>query len=417
MYIYGVIRQLMEEDREIDLSSINNSIPTNAKKVVDKETNGDTLRYLDALKSSPHSIKNLEANVEEIKIDSVRRKLAHKLGELKGTIEKAKVKKVTDLFNMCDDEILNLSVESAIQQDDGQIGKGVRDYLATQKDNGIPLGFQMLDSVTNGIAPGQLMVVVARPKQGKSTLLINWAARLSLAGYSCLYLDTEMSREEQQTRVLSMMTGIAEKKIKNNYCKGQEQRTLDAALDRLEEIPLYHQYIAGFTTESVMNIARKYKVMKNIDILFFDYIKLPDDKTDNPEWLQLGLFTNMLKNKIAGKLHIPVITAAQLNRLAVQATDFDSDQIGGSDRILHLCNYLLAMRRKTDGEIKKHGKNKGNILPKLAYARDCEDGLSFYVNFNKPTLTMNEVGMPDGEQDDFFDEADDEPSQLEGFDV
>ena len=41
---------------------------------------------------------------------------------------------------------------------------------------GVPTGFADLDELTNGLHPGQLIIVAARPALGKSTLALDFAA-------------------------------------------------------------------------------------------------------------------------------------------------------------------------------------------------------------------------------------------------
>lgn len=40
---------------------------------------------------------------------------------------------------------------------------------------GVPTGFTDLDSLTNGLHPGQMIIIAARPAMGKSTLALDFA--------------------------------------------------------------------------------------------------------------------------------------------------------------------------------------------------------------------------------------------------
>jgi replicative DNA helicase len=69
---------------------------------------------------------------------------------------------------------------------------------------GVPTGFVDLDTLTNGLHPGQMVVIAARPAIGKSTLALDLARaaaikhRLTTAMFSL-----EMSRNEITMRLLS----------------------------------------------------------------------------------------------------------------------------------------------------------------------------------------------------------------------
>lgn len=45
---------------------------------------------------------------------------------------------------------------------------------------GVPTGFTDLDALTNGMHPGQMIVIAARPAMGKSTLALDFARAASI---------------------------------------------------------------------------------------------------------------------------------------------------------------------------------------------------------------------------------------------
>jgi hypothetical protein len=127
-----------------------------------------------------------------------------------------------------------------------------------------------------------------------------------------------------------------------------------------------------FNLDKVINISRRFKRkygiswngFDNLVLIIFDYIKLPDDTSLRAvqEYQQLGFFTSGLKNRLAGRENIPVLTACQGNRSAIKAEDSDPSQVGGSIRILQYANTLCFLRNKLPPEIEKDGgwENSGN---------------------------------------------------------
>jgi replicative DNA helicase len=390
-HIYSAIKSLLENNQDIDIVSISNSFDKPIKKTLEKEA-GDILQYLQALKESPYSKKNLLANAEKIKLESVRRQLGSALENMSKEVSKLKVESIDELVGICDERIIEIGLSNSSQTDDGQVGKNADDFLTDRVvENRIQIGFKHLDNLTGGFAPGQLTVVAAVFKTGKSTILWNWALWLARAGCPVLYLDTEMTLSEQQARALANMTGISEKKITNGLCNPIEKMELTEAIEELKGMPFYHVYLPTYTNEQIVNIARKYRIQKGVKIIFFDYIKVPE--VSNQEWLELGYLTNTLKNKVAGALEVPVITAAQLNRSGINTNTFTGEEIAGSIKILHLANHILYLRYKSKSEREKHGRKQGNMILKMAFSRNCPTGLEFYLNFQKPVLRITEVGI------------------------
>src|ERR671936_104002 len=67
---------------------------------------------------------------------------------------------------------------------------------------GLPTGFRDLDELTSGLQPGNLVIVAAGPGIGKSSLAINIAHNISVAGEAVAVFSLEMSRHEVGMRML-----------------------------------------------------------------------------------------------------------------------------------------------------------------------------------------------------------------------
>lgn len=84
------------------------------------------------------------------------------------------------------------------------MGDDVDEVLRQRAENpntvpGLEIGFEQFDYYTNGGQAGDLIMVCARAKTGKSTLLTNWACELGIKQrIPVLYFDTEMSKQEQE---------------------------------------------------------------------------------------------------------------------------------------------------------------------------------------------------------------------------
>src|SRR5215472_15923373 len=69
---------------------------------------------------------------------------------------------------------------------------------------GVPTGFADLDALTNGLHPGQMVVIAARPAMGKSALALDIARAASVrSGLTSVLFSLEMSRKEITMRLLS----------------------------------------------------------------------------------------------------------------------------------------------------------------------------------------------------------------------
>ena len=149
---------------------------------------------------------------------------------------------------------------------------------------GLQVGWTVFDRVTNGGQAGDLIIVCARAKMGKSVVLSTWAKNFAIRdGLPVLYIDTEMTSEEQEDRITSMITGIPVHEIVTGlFAVDTEYGTskdkivkIKDAVKQIKDAPYYHVYMPNFSAEKVTALAKQYKSKYNIQALFFDYIKVP----------------------------------------------------------------------------------------------------------------------------------------------
>ena len=88
---------------------------------------------------------------------------------------------------------------------------------------GVPTGFIELDELTNGLHPGQMIVVAARPAVGKSTLGIDIARAAAIKhNLATAVFSLEMSRTEITMRILSAEATIQLQDLRKGL-KSQDQ--------------------------------------------------------------------------------------------------------------------------------------------------------------------------------------------------
>lgn len=309
------------------------------------------------------------------------------------------------------DKFLQLAVDTMHEADAVNLADGVSEMLAEIQSTpsglvGIPTGFKILDEAIGGLEPGTLTVVGARPKTGKSTLLLNWAKHIAYErGQPILYVDTEMSSREQRLRLLSNLSSVPERDIKTGAYL-QDPQSVDYvrhAQDIMNSGIILHKYYPNFTPEGIAALTRKYHHQGKAAALFFDYIKLPDADlqliSNVKEYQALGYLTVALKN-LAGQLQIPVVTAVQLNREGANKGHVNSANFADSDRILRYANTLLGLASKPRKELQeleekfgrerflRSGTHRLQILDTRAGGTNFS-GIDLY--FRKNILTMSEA--------------------------
>lgn len=230
---------------------------------------------------------------------------------------------------------------------------------------GIPSKHKVLENYFT-YQDGELVLVAARRKHGKSIYGMNELVYMLKQGVSCVYFDTEMSDELFTTRLLSHLTGIEEYRIKSGNYSASEQVMVDDALAWISKQNFTHIYDPQWTMEKVYTTAKILKNKIDFDFLIYDYIKVTDNETvsSSEQYNELGNWCNFLKNNIAGALDIPVLSFAQLNR---------RNEIADSDKIERYASTGVKWMKKEPEEIAEDGVECGNYKLNIMFNRLGED--------------------------------------------
>lgn len=380
----------------------------NAKKSVDELGGTD---YLMILNESNIPTDNLTLFINKIKQSHTRRNLINISKDVINFAksEEAEILNPSELIGFAETKLTDLNLSTKQNEEIYKMGDKTESILSQRADTpsnipGIESGYEEFDKLTNGGQAGDLIIVCAESKTGKSVLLTNIATKIAVKDRNAiLYIDTEMSDREQEDRILSNLTGIPHTEIVSGlYVMDTVNGTAEDKVAKLKEARqqlqlgnYYHIYMPQFTAEKVTALARKFQTQFGICALFFDYIKIPSNQGNfksAQEYQALGFFTSTLKD-IAGILKIPVYSACQMNR-----DDFgkdnapDAGRIGGSYRILQLASKLIFLTNKSEKKMARDGIQNGNQQLWIKYQRNGQsDCPPINIFFDKPILRQTEI--------------------------
>ncbi|MEV0214266.1 replicative DNA helicase [Micromonospora sp. NPDC050695] len=189
---------------------------------------------------------------------------------------------------------------------------------------GIPTGLHDVDEVLEGLRPGQLTLVAARPRVGKSVLLLNVAQHASFKlGKRVVFFSLEMSEPEVVTRMFSAGTSVPLTRIRlakqltdEDWTKlGRYVGDTDAAPLHIDPSPKAGLAHIRATTK---RIAEEHG---GVDLVLVDYLQLmPPANPRQSREQQVSELSRGLK-LFAKEIGAPVIAACQLNRGPEQRAD------------------------------------------------------------------------------------------------
>jgi replicative DNA helicase len=180
----------------------------------------------------------------------------------------------------------------------------------------IPTGFRELDDVTNGLHPGQLILIAARPGLGKSTLALDFARSAALRSHvPTVFFSLEMSATEISQRLMSAETSVPLSAIrKSKDLQSEGWKRINTLQPKLDDIPLYIDDSPNLTLSEIRAKCRRLKSQYGIKLVIIDYLQLMTSgkKVENRQQ-EVSEFSRSLK-LLAKELGVPIVALSQLNR-------------------------------------------------------------------------------------------------------
>jgi replicative DNA helicase len=187
---------------------------------------------------------------------------------------------------------------------------------------GVPTGFTELDELTNGLHPGQLIILAARPALGKSTLGLDFARAAAIEhDLPTIIFSLEMGRSEIAMRLLSAEAAVPLQSMRKGTVHTQDWKTIAQTRGRINDAPLYIDDSPNMTLVEIRAKCRRLKQRVGLKMVIIDYLQLmTSGKRVESRQQEVSEFSRALK-LLAKELNVPVIAISQLNRSPEQRAD------------------------------------------------------------------------------------------------
>lgn len=183
-------------------------------------------------------------------------------------------------------------------------------------DKGVMTGLADLDWKLNGLHPGQMIVIAARPSMGKSALTTNILQHIALhEGRSVALFSLEMSREEVGQRMMCSVGGVDFAKLRHNQLNDADAQNLARAVGQLSNAPIVVDDQGGLSLTQLRARARRMASRHKTQVIFVDYLQLMvggksrgQRREEEVSEISRGV------KALARELRVPVVCLSQLNR-------------------------------------------------------------------------------------------------------
>jgi replicative DNA helicase len=204
---------------------------------------------------------------------------------------------------------------------------------------GVTTGFKPLDDLTGGFREGQLIVIGAATKGGKTSMAVNMATRAANAGHPVGFISLEMSSGELFDRFVASYGGV-DVSVLSKAPTAQDIGNIGRAAHQASLLPIFIRDEGDVNPLQLRAAMRRMCAVHKTRIIVVDYIQLlsPTDRKDSRE-RQVAEASRTLK-QLAKELGITIIALTQLNAEGASRE---------SRAIEHDCDLFLVIERDDSG--------------------------------------------------------------------
>lgn len=319
-FIFSAMQALFEQHEPIDIVTVTAQLKKMGKY---KDVGGTS--YLTELTNIVPTSGNIEVYSKIVTDNYIKRRLIEASSKISESAfdEQTEVKYILD---RAEEEVLSIAMRRSRQD-----FIPVKDALASSFDRldelhkrgsqlrGLPTGFADLDNKLAGMQDTNLLILAARPGQGKTAFVLNCAQYIGTHEKLPVGIfSLEMSKEELVDRLLVAQADVDAWRLKTGRLTDEDFTKLSEAMGELSEAPIYIDDTPGINIFEMRTKARRLQVAQNLKLLIVDYLQLVDPGRHFDNRVQeVSIVSQSLKN-LARELKIPVLAVSQLSR-AVEA--------------------------------------------------------------------------------------------------
>jgi replicative DNA helicase len=213
---------------------------------------------------------------------------------------------------------------------------------------GMATGFATIDEATSGLQAGQLIVVVAPPKTGKSTLLLQMAYNVHLTGEVPVFQSFEMTNQEQVSRYDAMRSRLSHHRLRTGTLTTEEETRYQAKLKSLSNIKHKFWLTDSASASNISSLRAKIQQLQPT-VLFVDgvYLMIDEQSGEMNTPQALTNITRSLK-RLAQQFQIPIVISTQVLNWKMKNGNVTADSIGYSSSFLQDADVLFGLQREDE---------------------------------------------------------------------
>ncbi len=341
------------------------SFETDAHKFIVKETISYFLEYKDLPTLAVFKVK-----VDGIENDLLKQSVVEQLRLVYQKISDTDLKYIKEQFlEFCKNQkIKNAIMESVDHLKSGQYDKikhvvdvamkagmernigheymvDIEKRMSQMARKTVKTNWTEVDSIMDGgLAGGELGIITACAGSGKSWVLAKMGAEAMKQGKNVLHYTLELNENYVGLRYDACFTGIDFQNIRNN---------IDIVKKKIAEVPgkliIKYYPIKTVSAHSLKLHAERIQTLgTKVDMIIVDYadiLRPSQSERNSNSYSEAGGIYEELRG-VAGELQVPIWSASQSNRAAMDEDIIQANNISDSYRKIMTADFVMSLSRK-----------------------------------------------------------------------
>jgi replicative DNA helicase len=314
--VFNQMIALGESQQAIDLVTLTESL----HRVGELESSGGA-PYLAALADGMPRVSNVEHYARIVREKALLRNLIHATHNIQQRALEGEDGADTildnaesSIFAIAEDRIKAglIPVKDIVRDNFERLEKIFREGKSI---TGVSTGYTELDKLLSGLQPSELLILAARPSQGKTALALNFAENIAIrAGQPVAFFSLEMSKESLLQRLVASVAQIDAQKFRSGHLSREDWRRMTEALGTISSAPLWIDDAGSTSVLEIGAKARRLKRDKGLAMVVVDYLQLITGRGRfNNRQEEVSSISRGLKG-LAKELQLPVLVLSQLTR-------------------------------------------------------------------------------------------------------
>lgn len=179
---------------------------------------------------------------------------------------------------------------------------------------GTPTGFTEVDKLFRGLRGGDLIILAARPRAGKTTFALNVATNAAKSGATVVFFSLEISGSHATQRILCSEARVSLRQFRQEGLQENGQSAIMNAADTLSGLELYIDDTPALSVPEMRAEARHLLRDKKKGLIIVDYLQIIPplsnchDVSRGAELAQISCGLKVL----AKEMDIPVLALSNL---------------------------------------------------------------------------------------------------------